>query len=501
MTKEISIWTTIVIYMGLMLGLGVVSGRKVKDISNFTVGRRNAGAWLSALSYGTAYFSAVMFVGYSGSSGWDFGLWAVLVGIGNAVFGALLAWLVLASKTRAVTHAFNIKSMPQLFYERYKSKRMLTFSAVIIFIFLLPYSASVYKGLTYVCSILLGIDEMVCMIIIATVSALLLLIGGYLATLKADFAQGIIMMVGVVLLIYYVLKSPAVVEAGNIKGLWNFMQDNGMQPMPAANWVKLTATILMTSFGTWGLPQMIHKYYGIKDEHEIKRGTVISTFFALLVAGGGYFVGSFGRLYFSQLPEGGRDAIVPQMLNMSNLPSVLMGIILVLLISASVSTLSAIALTASSTVMMDLIKPAVKKKRSESFETKVLKGLCLVFVVLSFIVANTKTPILDMMSYSWGILSGSFLAPYLFALYWKGVNVAGAWAGMLSGFAVAFIPAGSKLISIFWANAPEQILKLAGQGPLFTVIAILVSLIMCTVFSLLFSKSPQNQEFYARAGI
>lgn len=501
MAKEISIWATIVVYVGLMLGLGMVSSRKVKDISNFTVGKRNAGAWLSALSYGTAYFSAVMFVGYSGSSGWDFGLWSVLVGVGNAVFGALLAWLVLASRTRTVAHTFNIKSMPQLFYERYKSKRMLTFSAVIIFIFLLPYSASVYKGLTYVCSILLGIDEMVCMVIIAVVSALLLLIGGYLATLKADFVQGIIMMVGVVLLIYYVLKSPVVVDAGSISGLWNYMKDNGMQPMAVSKWVKLIATILMTSFGTWGLPQMIHKYYGIKDEHEIKRGTVISTFFALLVAGGGYFIGSFGRLYFSEIPEGGRDAIIPNMLNMSNLPSVLMGIILVLLISASVSTLSAITLTASSTVMMDLIKPAVKKQRSESFDTKVLKILCLVFVVLSFVVANTKTPILDMMSYSWGILSGSFMAPYLLALYWKGVNRAGAWAGMLSGFAVAFVPAGSKLITIFWAEAPGQIINLAGQGPLFAVIAILVSLIMCTFFSLMFSKLPKNEEFYVQSGI
>ncbi|HHW45319.1 MAG TPA: sodium:solute symporter family protein [Clostridiales bacterium] len=501
MAKEISIWATIVVYVGLMLGLGMVSSRKVKDISNFTVGKRNAGAWLSALSYGTAYFSAVMFVGYSGSSGWDFGLWSVLVGVGNAVFGALLAWLVLASRTRTVAHTFNIKSMPQLFYERYKSKRMLTFSAVIIFIFLLPYSASVYKGLTYVCSILLGIDEMVCMVIIAVVSALLLLIGGYLATLKADFVQGIIMMVGVVLLIYYVLKSPVVVDAGSISGLWNYMKDNGMQPMAVSKWVKLIATILMTSFGTWGLPQMIHKYYGIKDEHEIKRGTVISTFFALLVAGGGYFIGSFGRLYFSEIPEGGRDAIIPNMLNMSNLPSVLMGIILVLLISASVSTLSAITLTASSTVMMDLIKPAVKKQRSESFDTKVLKILCLVFVVLSFVVANTKTPILDMMSYSWGILSGSFMAPYLLALYWKGVNRAGAWAGMLSGFAVAFVPASSKLITIFLAEAPGQIINLAGQGPLFAVIAILVSLIMCTFFSLMFSKLPKNEEFYVQSGI
>ena len=143
MSKEVTIWLVIAVYAVFMLVVGILGSRTSKSMESFTVGGRNAGAWISAFSYGTAYFSAVMFVGYSGGSGWSFGLWAVLVGIGNAIIGSLLAWLVLARRTREVTRRLKIKSMPQLFEQRYKSRSMKLFSCIVIFIFLLPYSASV----------------------------------------------------------------------------------------------------------------------------------------------------------------------------------------------------------------------------------------------------------------------------------------------------------------------------------------------------------------------
>ena len=146
------------------------------------------------------------------------------------------------------------------------------------------------------------------------------------------------------------------------------------------------------------------------------------------------------------LPEGGTDYIVPLMLNSAGLPNLLIGVILVLLISASVSTLSSITLTACSTVSMDLIKASWLKGLGEKTLATVTRLLCLAFVVLSYLIANYPTPILEMMSYSWGILSGAFLAPYVLTLYWKGINRAGAWAGMLGAFLTAFVPAAAGLI-------------------------------------------------------
>ena len=471
MSKETTIWIVIAVYVLFMLAVGILNSKNSKGMAAFTVGGRNAGAWISALSYGTAYFSAVMFIGYSGSSGWSYGLWSGLVGLGNAVFGSLLAWLVLAKRTRECTRRLKIKSMPQLFEMRYNSQAMKLFSGIVIFIFLLPYSASVYKGLTSVGS------------------AVVLVLGGYMATLKADFVQGIIMMFGVSALLAMIIICPQVGGLQNgFQNMISYMEQNQMAPMDSQMLVSLVATILMTSFGTWGLPQMVHKYYGIRDDKEVKRGVIISTFFALLVAGGGYFIGSFSHLFFgSELPQGGKDYIVPQMLNMAGLPNILIGIVLVLLISASVSTLSSITLTACSTVTMDLVKAKLKPNMKDKTLAKLTRIFCLIFVVGSYVVANYPTPILEMMSYSWGIISGSFLAPYAVALYWKGINKAGAWAGMVGGFLTALVP-----VAVSGFKTPN--------GPLYACLAMAVSLALCFLVSVIAKragwKSGETNDFF-----
>lgn len=507
MNGKIAIWLTIVVYIALMVVIGVTQGRKAKSIADLTVGGRNAGAWLSALSYGTAYFSAVMFVGYAGGTGKAYGLWGILAGIGNAVFGSWLAWKVLARRTRDASARLKLKTMPQYLDKRYTSPAMKLFACLVIFIFLVPYSASVYKGLASVAEVLLGINVEICMIIIAVVAALLLVFGGYLVQARADFMQGIVMMFGVALLIICVIRCKAV---GGFDGLAEYAHSlsaqpsavNGLPELNASQWISLWATVLMTSFGTWGLPQMVTKYFGIKDDKQAKKGITISTFFAFLVAGGGYFIGSLCYRYFSfaQLndpaAEGyiAQDYIVPHMLARSELPSVLLGIVLVLLIAASVSTLCSVTLTASSTLTIDFIKH-FKKDMSEKKTSFTIKTLCVIFVICSYLIANSDTPILDMMSYSWGIISGSFLAPYVISLYWKKMNTKGAWAGILGGFFVALVPAAAKIISGFAAN--DTLIWLAGKGPVFACIAMVASIILCVVVSAVTKASNEKEtEFF-----
>ncbi len=494
MNQKAVIAITVAAYIVLMAVVSAVSAKKVTRASDLTVGGRNAGAWLSALSYGTAYFSAVMFVGYAGATGWNFSLYGVLAGLGNAVFGSYLAWKLLARRTRDVSYRLKIKSMPQFFELRYGSKGLRTFSSVIMFIFLIPYSASVYKGLASVCNVVLDIPEMTCMIIIAAVAALLLVFGGYMAQVRADFVQGIIMMFGVALMIFFVIRCDAV---GGARGIAEFAENGGLPSLSSSQWVSLMATVLMTSFGTWGLPQMVQKYFGIKNDDQAKKGIIISTFFALLVSGGGYFIGSLGHMFFDKMPEGGQDYIVPNMLKSASLPSVLLGVILVLLISASVSTLASISLTAGSIFSLDIIKEKFDKSISDKKLKILIKAVCFLFVVCSFVVANTDTPILDMMSYSWGIISGSFMAAYLLPLYCKKINRIGAFASVASGFAIAVVPAFSKCV-LLAAGSPqnaEGTLKtfsdLASKGPLFACIAMAVSLVICFAVSLL---TPQNLE-------
>lgn len=485
------LWITIAVYIACLAVIGMVTGRKSKNLADFTVGGRSAGAWLSALSYGTAYFSAVMFVGYAGKTGLNFGLWGILAGIGNAVFGSLLAWLILARKTRNVSSRLKIKTMPDYFEKRYNSSKMKTFSAVIIFIFLIPYSASVYSGLASVADVLLGIDDTVFLIIIAVLAILLVTLGGYLVQARADFVQGLVMMVGVVLLIVCVIRCDKV---GGLAGLAEYANSpQGLPQLSGSQWVSLMATVLMTSFGTWGLPQMIQKYFGIKDDKQAKRGIVISTVFAFLIAGGGYFIGSLCHRFFTvgvDMPAA--DYIVPEMLKAAKLPSVLLGVIVVLLLSASVSTLCSITLSASTTLTMDLVAVKIKPGMSDKRKSGLTKIFCILFVILSYIVANTKTPILDMMSYSWGIISGSFLAPYVLALYCKWLNKAGAWSGMIVGFVIAIVPAGCKILNLCGVGN-SLVVKLMAQGPLYACIAMLASILACLLVSKITQKRTEKE--------
>ncbi|NLO46343.1 MAG: sodium:solute symporter family protein [Clostridiales bacterium] len=491
------VWFTIAAYIALMAVIGIVTGRKAKSVADITVGGRKAGAWLSALSYGTAYFSAVMFVGYAGGTGLKYGLWGISAGIGNAVFGSWLAWKMLARKTRDVSHRLKIKTMPQYFFYRYGSNSMKLFSCIVIFIFLIPYSASVYKGLASVADVLLGIDVTICLVIIAAVAALLLILGGYLVQARADFAQGIIMMFGVALLIFFVIRSNAV---GGFSGIAEYAKtERGLPKLGFDAALGLIATVLMTSFGTWGLPQMIQKYFGIKDDEQAKRGIKISTFFALLVAGGGYFIGSLCHRFFTADNMPAQDYIVPMMLKEVSLPSILLGVVIVLLLAASVSTLCSITLTASSTVSIDFVK-GIKKDMSDKNIRILTKVLCVLFIALSYVVANTDTPILDMMSYSWGIISGSFLAPYVLALYYKKLTKGGAWCAIIGGFSLAVIPAACKIATLFGVTN-ANVVDLAARGPVFACAAMIFSIILCLVGSAVFKnkKDDENSEFFYNA--
>ena len=495
LSKEAVMYITVGVYFALMVAVGFIYRRSARTISDFTVGSRSASAWMSAFSYGTAYFSAVMFIGYAGGTGWKYGLWGVLPGIGNAVFGSLLAWYLLADRTRDVTRRLNIRSMPQFFQKRFGSNVMKQFCVFVIFIFLVPYSASVYKGLSSVCAVLLGIDETLCMIIIALAAAALVLFGGYVATLKADFFQGIIMIIGVVMLIVVVFRSQQV--GGFSHGISEIAGRTEALALGTKDHIGLWATVLMTSFGTWGLPQMVHKYYGIKDKAEVKRGIVISTLFALIIAGGGYLIGSLSHLFFDSLPEKGTDYLVPNMLASAGLPDVLLGVVLVLLISASVSTLASITITASTTLTMDFLQDKIFKKMPQERAGLLAKCVAALFIVVSYFIANTDTPILDMMSYSWGIISGSFMAPYLISLYWKRLNRAGAWAGMIGGFVTACPPVLCKL---FFPSASSSFGLIADLGPHFACLSMAVSLVLCVVVSLLSGKKRDDYgDFYNTA--
>jgi len=483
----------LVVFFGIMIGVGLYCRKHSTDVDGFVLGGRSVGPWLTAFAYGTSYFSAVVFVGYAGQFGWKYGIAATWAGIGNALIGSLLAWAVLGRRTRVMSQHLDSATMPQFFESRFDSKALKLAASVIIFIFLIPYTASLYNGLSRLFGMAFDIDYSVCVIVMAILTAVYVIAGGYMATAINDFIQGIIMLVGIVAVIAAVLNNQGgLMEA--LKGLGE-VSDPAVSNIPGVfnsffgpDPVNLLGVVLLTSLGTWGLPQMVQKFYAIKSEKAINKGMIISTIFAMVVAGGCYFLGGFGRLFSDKVDivNGGYDSIIPAMI--SELSPFLIAVVVVLVLSASMSTLSSLVLASSSTLTLDFIKGTVVKDLSQKKQLLVMRVFIAVFIAISVVIAilqykSNVTFIAQLMGVSWGALAGAFLAPFLYGLYWKRVTAASVWVSF--GFSTVVM-----LANIFWKDAFPALLQSPINAGVFCMLA---GLVIVPVVSLI-SKPPKNEH-------
>ena len=429
MTDMLIKLSLLVVFFAVMVFIGLYCRRHTTDVSGFVLGGRSVGPWLTAFAYGTSYFSAVVFVGYAGQFGWRFGIAATWAGLGNAFLGSLLAWVVLGRRTRIMTQHLDSATMPEFFGRRFDSRRLKLTASVIIFIFLIPYTASLYNGLSRLFAMAFHIDYAVCVVVMAVLTGVYVIAGGYMATAINDFIQGIIMIFGIIAVIAAVLNTQGGFAAA-MDGLAR-VTDPAVSDTPGVfasffgpDLLSLAGVVVLTSLGTWGLPQMVQKFYAIKSETAVHKGMIISTVFALIVAGGCYFLGGFGRLFSDQVDVAadGYDSIIPTML--SGLPDVLIAIVVILVLSASMSTLSSLVLASSSTLTLDFIKDNLIRDMDEKRQVRWMRALVVVFIAISVVLAivqyrSNLTFIAQLMGVSWGALAGSFLAPFLYGLYWK----------------------------------------------------------------------------------
>lgn len=468
----IKIFLTI-IFLCITVAVGIYSRKQARSVDGFVLGGRSVGPWLTAFAYGTSYFSAVVFVGYAGQFGWKYGMSASWIGIGNAIIGSLLAWIVLGRRTKAMTQHIQSRTMPDFFGTRYNDEWLRVVASVIAFVFLIPYTAGVYMGISRLFEMGFGIPYEYCAMIMALLTAVYVILGGYKATAINDFIQGIIMLFGIMTVIAVVLHNqgglaeaynkmfeatPTAHDLEDKSGLFSNFQAGDFASWFGPNPLSLLGVVVLTSLGTWGLPQMVGKFYSITDEAAIKRGTIISTIFALVVSGGCYFLGGFGRLFPEPAfnPEKHKyayDSIVPSMLE--TLPDVLIALVVLLVLSASMSTLASLVLTSSSTMTLDLIYRDKKSldgeveggeiddqvaEKIERRKVVVMRVLIVFFIALSLMIAlNPPQFIAQLMGISWGALAGAFLAPFMLGLYWKGVTRASVWACFVWGVGLTVV--------------------------------------------------------------
>ena len=484
--------TLLVIFFGVMIGIGLYCRRHATDVSGFVLGGRSVGPWLTAFAYGTSYFSAVVFVGYAGQFGWKYGIAATWAGLGNAFIGSLLAWVVLGRRTRVMSQHLDSATMPEFFGKRFGSNALKLAASAIIFIFLIPYTASLYNGLSRLFGMAFDIDYSICVIVMAILTGIYVIAGGYMATAINDFIQGIIMLVGIAAVILAVLNS----QGGFLASLEKLAQVQGDSAIPGVyasffgpDPVNLLGVVILTSLGTWGLPQMVQKFYAIKSESAINKGTVISTAFALVVSGGCYFLGGFGRLFSDRIDiaANGYDSVIPTML--SGLPAILIAVVVILVLSASMSTLSSLVLASSSTLTLDFIKGNIIKDMDEKRQVRWMRGLVVVFIAISVVLAliqykSSVTFIAQLMGVSWGALAGAFLAPFLYGLYWKRTTKAACWVSFV--FSTVFMLA---VISPVKGSLPALLQSPINAG----AFCMIVGLVIVPVVSL-FTKAPDRKR-------
>ena len=497
MTAKIFTSVLVIGFFALMIAVGLYCRKHATDVNGFVLGGRSVGPWLTAFAYGTSYFSAVIFVGYAGQFGWNFGLASTWIGLGNAFIGSLLAWNILGRRTRVMTQHLNSKTMPDFFQKRYDSNALKIAASVIVFIFLIPYTASLYNGLSSLFAIAFDVPYWVCIAVMAVLTGVYVIFGGYMATAINDFIQGIIMLGGIVAVIVAVLNQ----NGGFMNSVNLLAENNGWEYTSffGPNPIFLIVVVMLTSLGTWGLPQMIGKFYAISNEAAIKKGTFISTVFAIIVAGGCYFLGGFGRLFVTSetVTAKGFDSIIPSML--SNLSPYIIGIVIVLVLSASMSTLSSLVLTSASTLTLDVIVPESKTEAGDKKKLLIMRSLIVFFIVLSAAIAILKDTIwsdfvfiAQMMGVSWGALAGAFLAPFLYGLYWKKTTRAAVWASFGTGVGLMVV----QLLISMKVFTVSGVLGIIFQNSLYSgVFAMLLGLVIVPVVSLFTQKSkPQDTD-------
>ncbi|MFO1477963.1 MAG: sodium/solute symporter [Verrucomicrobiota bacterium] len=461
----------VVLYVLVMIAIGYWCMRRTRTVGDFFLGGRSLGPWMSAFAYGTTYFSAVLFIGYAGRLGWGFGIHTMWIVLGNTFIGTLLAWKVLAGRTRDMTSRLNAMTMPEFLRARYDSRPLQWLSAVVVFVFLVPYSASVYMGLSYLFQKTLGLQYNEALIFLAAVTGIYLVMGGYFAVAVSDFIRGIVEFAGVVTMVLLLAGMKGGLF-GSFSALLNPAYAPGLSAPPPPTgpafpgWVTLFSLVLITSFGPWALPQMVQKFYSIRSRADVRRAMVIATVFALFMSFGAYYSGALTHLFFTD-PKTDLAPIVDAATKKPNLdllmplfittyvPQWLVWVILLMVFSASMSSLSSLVLVSSSAIAIDLFGGTGERKPKHTMA--LMRVLCAVFVALSLAIAVSKVDVIvNLMVIAWGALSGAFLAPYVYGLFWKRATRAGAYAAMLSGIGIAaglFVAWGKPHIPVAGAIA------------------------------------------------
>ena len=461
-------------YAALTLIIGYLGLKKARTFTDYFLGGRTVGPWMSAFTYAAAYFSAVLFIGFAGKVGWGFGFSGLWIALGNGLIGVLGVWGLLGDRIRRVSAEMQVTTMPEFLEKRYGSPALKLMASLAVFLFLVPYSAAVFIGLSYLFKANFGFGFEVALLIMGLFTAFYLVLGGYKSMTMIDVVFGMIMCVGSAVLIASTLHKGGGLAAMSA-GLGAIDPRLTAVVGPGGAW-PLFALVFLTSFAPFAMPQLVQKFYAIRDAKAVRRGMIASTAFSLLIAGAAYFTGASARLFLSPATApgafaGGRplfDVLMPEFLAKVVHPS-LSVLMLLLILSASMSTLAALVLISSSSVVKDLYAGFVNPAVSDRSLTRLMRVMAAVFVLLSVVLAYFRpATIVAILSISWGAIGSFFLGPFVWGLISRKTTRLGAIASAVLGLGTCLglslagmSPAESGTIGMIVSFAAAPLLSLA----------------------------------------
>jgi SSS family solute:Na+ symporter/sodium/proline symporter len=467
---------TVALYVLMIIIVGLIGLRKTKSFNDFFLGGGNVGPWMTAFSYGTAYFSAVLFIGFAGQIGWNFGFSGLWIAFFNAFVGVLGVWAIFGWRIKKMSTEYGVSTLSEFLEKRYDSSFFKLLSAFVIFIFMIPYSAAVFMGLSYLFTTNFNIDYHYALIFMGLLTSVYLVLGGYKSMAMIDMIFGMIMVLGVIILFSSTLN-----EGGGLVGINASLNEINPELTelvgPPGFW-PLFSLVFLTSIAPFAMPQLVQKFYAIRDRKAVKTGMIASTFFAVLIGGVAYFIGSTTRIFIT--PEATpaafangapiADRLMPELLT-NVIPEPLAVVILLLILSASMSTLAALVLVSSSSFSKDFVAGFIKKDISDKSLTMLMRIMSAFFVFLSVFLAYLNIDsIVAILGISWGAIGSFFLGPFVWGLFNKKVNRFGALSAGIIGLLTCLV--------LYFAGMPSPQAGTIGMitslaiNPLFSLLAV-----------------------------
>ena len=438
------LWNIAVIsaYVLMIVVIGVLRGKKTTSFNEFFLGGGNVGPWMTAFTYGATYFSAVVFIGFAGKIGWQFGYSGLWIAIGNSFLGVLAVWWLLGDRIKKMSQEYGVATMAEYFEKRYQSKFLKIFSSATIFVFFFPYSAAVFIGLSYLFKLNFNTEYWHALVFMGLFTAVYMILGGYNSMAMIDVVFSALMIFGSGIVIVNVLGKAGGLAAATTKLAAVDPKLTALAGPPGI-W-PLFCLVFLTSIAPFAMPQLVQKFYAVKDKKAIRLGMWVSTAFAIFFLSVAYYSGSLSRLFLS--PQNAPaaftngkpvfDTLMPEML-IRVIPGPLSVFILLLVLAASMSTLAALVLISSSALTKDLYAGFINKDVSDRTMIRMMRWLSAFFIMLSVIFAYYRpATIVSILGISWGAIGSVFLGPFVWGLLSKKVNRLGAVTSSILGLSV-----------------------------------------------------------------